>query len=59
MVMIMIVVIAIMSVVVIMLVPLLVGFGIEPGADVGPGVGRIEPFAAQDRANVEYRIVDA
>ena len=54
------IVVGIAIVLVMMIMPiimLLVSGGVEPGARVGPGVGRIEAIAAQ-YAEVERRIVD-
>ena len=47
-----------MVVIVLVTVLLLVGRGIEPGAGRG-GIGRIEAIVAQQRADIEGRIVDA
>ena len=54
----MIVIVVIVVMIMMMRVVLLVGGGIEPGARIGLGVGRIEPFGAQQFADVEGRIVD-
>ena len=47
-----------MIVIVMMRVGLLVGGGIEPGARIGLGVGRIEALGAQQLTDIEGRIVD-
>ena len=44
--------------IVIVVVLLLIGGGIEPGACIGLGVGRIEALGAQQRTDIECRIVD-